>query len=57
MRAGTAGGAGHLTDDPASSMVLTRTCPLVLARIGCQLEVPKPAEMGKMNVATGNSDR
>src|SRR5580704_19073607 len=44
MRVGTAGRAGHLADDPASSMVVTSTCPLVLARIGCQPEVPKPAE-------------
>jgi len=30
MRAGTADLAGRFAEDPASSMVVTRTCPLVL---------------------------
>jgi hypothetical protein len=54
MRVGTAGRAGHLADDPASSMVVTRTCPLVLARIGYQPEVLKPAESQKSAFQLGH---
>jgi hypothetical protein len=41
MRAGAAGLAGRFAEDPASSMVVTRTCPLVLVvMLLCAVHTP-----------------